>query len=96
MPKVHEIGNKWFIQFTNFPFKWGTKLTVKGWTQEIQEPYRTAEPLIFRLPRYKAVAVGKWSGQKDEETALNEALQRRDLTEDDFQEEKGWRPPDQD
>lgn len=93
MPKVHDIGKNWFIQFTSFPFEWGKRITVKGWTQEIEEPYRTAEPLIFRLPKYKAVVVGKWSGTKEEEQALNDVLQRRELTTDDFQEEKGWTPP---
>lgn len=96
MPKAHDIGKNWFIQFTNFPFEWGNRVMVKGWTQEIQEPYRTAEPLVIRMPRYKAVVVGKWSGVKDEEEALNRALQRRDLTYADFQEEKGWTPPVQD
>lgn len=96
MPKVHNIGTRWFVQFTRFPFEWGKKCVVKGWTQEIEEPFRTSKPYILRLPKYHALVIGEWSGQKEEEEALNEALQRRDLTYEDFQEEKGWVPaPDE-
>ena len=93
MPKVHKIGAKRFVQVTNFPYEWGKKVIVRGWTQEIEPPYRTSEPLIVRLPFYKAIVFGKWTGFKQgEEEALNSALSRRDLTYDDFTEEKGWTP----
>ena len=65
---------------------------MRGWTQEIEEPFRTAEPLIVRLPFHKALVFGKWTGaQSDEETALNNAMQGRVLADEDFQE--GWTPP---
>ncbi len=97
MPKVHNIGSKYFVQLTNFPFKWGFKVIVRGWTQEIEPPYRTSTPYIVRLPRYKALALGKWEGTRTEEEALNLALERRDLTYEDFSEEAGWTPaPDSD
>jgi hypothetical protein len=96
MPKAHNLGPL-FVQVTNFPYEWGKKLVVKGWTQEIEEPFRTSEPLIFRLPSYKALVVGRWTGVRDEEEALNSALERRDVTYDDFTEEAGWTPaPDSD
>ena len=91
MPKVHSVGPL-FVQFTNFPYKWDGKFVTKGWTQEIDEPFRTSVPTIIRLPFYKALVFGRWSGTKPEEEALNDALGRRDLTEDDFTEEKGWVP----
>ena len=97
MPKVYEIGPKYFVQLTNFPFNWGFKVIVRGWTQEIEPPYRTSTPYIVRLPGYKALAFGKWEGTRTEEEALNLALERRDLTYDDFSEEAGWTPaPDSD
>ena len=68
---------------------------VRGWTQEIEEPYRTSKPLIVRLPGYKALVLGRWSGMKNEEEALNGALERRDVTYDDFTEEAGWTAPEQ-
>ena len=91
MPKTHDIGPL-FVQVTNFPYKWGLKVFTRGWTQEIEPPYRTSKPFILRLPFYKAIVFGKWTGTKSEETALNDALARRDLTYDDFTEEKGWTP----
>ena len=91
MPKAHDIGPL-FVQITNFPYKWGHKLFTRGWTQEIEPPYRTSKPFIVRLPSYKAIVFGRWTGAKSEETALNDALARRDLTYDDFTEEKGWTP----
>jgi hypothetical protein len=92
MPKVHNIGKQHFVQIVHFPVKWENKLLVRGWTQEIEEPFRTAEPFIFRLPKHKAFVYGKWTGtQPDEETALNRALEGRVLTDEDFQE--GWEPP---
>ena len=96
MPKAHNIGPL-FVQVTNFPYEWGTKVVVRGWTQEIEEPFRTSKPFIFRLPKYKAIVFGLWSGSKTEEDALNSALGRRDVTYDDFTEEAGWTPaPDSD
>lgn len=96
MPKAHNIGPL-FVQVTNFPYKWDGKFAVRGWTQEIEEPFRTATPLIVRLPKYKALVLGRWTGTKEEEDALNSALQRRDVTYDDFTEEAGWTPaPDSD
>ena len=96
MPKAHNIGPL-FVQLTRFPYEWDGKFVVRGWTQEIDEPFRTSEPLIFRLPNYKALVMGRWTGAKDEEDALNSALERRDVTYDDFTEEAGWTPaPDSD
>lgn len=91
MPKVHNIGPV-FVQVTNFPYEWGNKFVVRGWTQEIEEPYRTSKPFIVRLPSFKAIVFGYWNGVKTEEEALNGALNAREATEDEFSEEKGWTP----
>jgi hypothetical protein len=98
MPKVHNIGSKQFVQIlNNYAADWGWRVAVRGWTQEIEYPFRTAAPLIVRLPLRKAIVFGRWNGTLSEEEALNIAVQRRDLTDDDFQEDKGWVPaPDQD
>jgi len=96
MPKAHNIGPL-FVQVTKFPYEWDGKYLVRGWTQEIEEPFRTSTPLIFRLPNYRALVVGRWTGAKSEEEALNSALERRDVTYDDFTEKAGWTPaPDSD
>ncbi|CAB4167047.1 hypothetical protein UFOVP964_146 [uncultured Caudovirales phage] len=97
MPKVHNIGPKYFVQLIPLPVIWGKKVMVRGWTQEIEEPYRTSAPLLVRLPKFKALAFGKWTGFKSEEDALNSALETREVTYDDFTEEAGWTPaPDSD
>ena len=91
MPKVHNIGPV-FVQVTKFPYDWGNKVVVRGWTQEIEEPFRTSQPLILRLPKYKALVCGRWTGVKNEEEALTGALETREVTYDDFTEEAGWTP----
>jgi hypothetical protein len=93
MPKVHNIGKQHFVQLlTNYRVEWGFRVAVKGWTQEINEPFRTSAPWIVRLPFDKALVCGKWTGRvDDEEDALNRALQGRVLKDEDFQE--GWTAP---
>jgi hypothetical protein len=96
MPKVHNIGPV-FVQVTKFPYEWGSKVVVRGWTQEIEEPFRTSKPFILRLPKFKALVCGRWTGLKTEEEALSVALETREVTYDDFTEEAGWTPaPDTD
>ena len=95
MPKVHNIGPV-FVQVTKFPYEWGSKVVVRGWTQEIEEPFRTSKPFILRLPKFKALVCGRWTGVKDEEEALSVALETREVTYDDFTEEAGWTAPDSD
>lgn len=93
MPKIHDIGPNHFVQLIDFPVQWGWKLAVRGWTQEISEPFRTSEPLIFRLPFHKALVVGKWTGKVEDETeALMRATEWRIVDYDDFREEAGWTP----
>jgi hypothetical protein len=91
MPKVHNIGPV-FVQVTKFPYEWGSKVVVRGWTQEIEEPFRTSKPFILRLPKFKALVCGRWTGVKEEEEALSGALETREVTYDDFTEEAGWTP----
>ena len=81
-----------FIQVTRFPYEWGNKVVVRGWSQEIEEPYRTATPFIVRLPKYHGLVLGRWGAMKEEEEALSGALARREVTYDDFTEEAGWTP----
>ena len=91
MPKVHNIGTV-FVQVTKFPYEWGSKVVVRGWTQEIEEPFRTSKPFILRLPKFKALVCGRWTGTKTEEEALSGALETREVTYDDFTEKAGWTP----
>ena len=92
MPKVHKLGTKHFLQLVELPLLWDKKLIVRGWTQEIEPPFRTSQPFLVRLPKYKVLVFGKWTGTKTEEEALNSALETREVTYDDFTEEAGWTP----
>jgi hypothetical protein len=98
MPKVHNIGKQYFIQYFRYPAKWGFKVIVRGSSQEIAPPFRIAKPYMIRLPFYRTLVIGKWTGsQPDEETALNNAMQGRVLQDEDFDKDKGWQPaPNQD
>lgn len=97
MPKVHKLGTKHFLQLVELPLVWDNKLVVRGWTQEIEPPFRTSQPFLVRLPKYKVLVFGKWTGVKTEEEALKSALETREVTYDDFTEEAGWTPaPDSD
>jgi hypothetical protein len=96
MPKVHKLGTKHFLQVVELPLVWNKKVVVRGWTQEIEEPFRTSQPFLVRLPKYKVLVFGKWTGFKDEEEALKSALETREVTYDDFTEEAGWTAPDSD
>jgi hypothetical protein len=91
MPKIHNIGKQHFIQYFRLPAQWGWKIIVRGETQEIEEPFRTAKPYMIRLPFYRTLVIGKWTGQLNEEEALRKAIQERVLADEDFQE--GWTPP---
>jgi hypothetical protein len=91
MPKVHNIGKQHFVQFFRLPVKWGWKFVVRGETQEIEYPFRLAEPIMIRLPFYRVLVIGKWLKElQDEEIALNKAMQGRVLSDEDFEE--GWTP----
>lgn len=93
--RLINIGKQRFIQYTSFPYNWEKKVTTRGWTQESEEPYRSATPLILRLPRYKALVFGKWTGVKEQEE-VEQLLGIREVTYDDFKEEAGWVPaPDE-
>lgn len=91
MPKLHNIGPNYFVQFFRYPVKWGMKIVVRGESQEIDVPFRTAKPLMIRMPFYRVLVIGKWTGQRNEEDALKSAIQERVLTDEDFLE--GWQPP---
>lgn len=92
MAKVNQIGKQYFTQYLKYyPANWGYKLGVSGWSQEIDEPFRTGVTFILRLPFHRAFVLGKWVGELPEETALNKAIQGRVLKDEDFEE--GWTPP---
>lgn len=77
MPPVHQIGKKRFIQTMDYP---STDFPIidRGYTQEIEWPYRKGDSLVLRIPfARKALVVGKWVGTVDEQDALETAVGAR-------------------
>lgn len=55
-------------------------IVERGWTHEIEEPYRRGSCLVFRFPFAKhAIALGVWREKQEEEQALTAALWGRHL-----------------
>lgn len=79
MPQVHDIGKKHFLQFMKYPTRKFPFLDL-GSTYEIEEPYRSGESLVFRVPlTRRAVVVGRWVGVMSEDQALRTAIRMREL-----------------
>jgi hypothetical protein len=57
-----------------------------GWTQEIEEPFRYGKCLVLRLPYGKVgLGIGVWLKQKEENDALLEAIQGREVALDELE-----------
>jgi hypothetical protein len=83
VPKVHDIGSKFYVHRMAYP---STKfpLSERGFTQEIDFPYRDGKCLVVRIPLTRqAVCVGVWGDDRDEEEALTDALRARTLTDEE-------------
>lgn len=77
MPAVHQIGKTRFIQTMQYPSR-RFPLVDRGFTQEIEYPYRKGDSLVLRAPLSRwALVVGKWTGSLDEQEALETALSAR-------------------
>lgn len=81
MPEVHDIGSKHFTHRMDYPTK-KFPLIDRGHTQEIEWPYRSGSSFVLRAPLTKrALVIGRWTGEVDEEQALIEAIGVRELGE---------------
>lgn len=69
-----------YVQGIKYPHRNFLPIVEKGWTHEIEEPYRKGDCLVFRLPFIKhAIAIGRWGEEQDETEALTAALWGRHL-----------------
>lgn len=89
MPNTKEVGSLFAHTMkypnTNFP------LFEKGFSQEIDHPFRKGSSIVVRLPlSTTALVIGKWGAEQDEDDALTEAIGARfiDFGEIDVQEER--------
>lgn len=85
MPMVRDIGSSWFVQVMPYPLHQWWPLIEVGHTQEIEGDYRSGKSLVIRFPRQKALVVGRWNKQiNDEEEALTRALRAREVSISDL------------
>jgi hypothetical protein len=69
-----------YVQIIKYPHRKTLPIVEKGWTHEIDEPFRKGSCLVFRLPFTKPGFVIGWFGEpQDEIEALTAALWGRDL-----------------
>ena len=63
MSKVHDFGKEGrFFQFIHYPVKGWYE---RGWTQEIEPPYRFADSRVFKFFYHRAIVFGKWGPKTD-------------------------------
>ncbi len=79
MPQTHDIGSKTFVHRMDYPSR-DFPVIDRGHTTEIEYPYRSGKSLVIRIPfSTRAVVIGRWGDQQDEETALQTAIGWREI-----------------
>jgi hypothetical protein len=69
-----------YVQKIEYPHRKLTPFIEKGWTNEIEEPYRLGTCLVFRIPFTKpGFVLGYWKYPQDEESALTNAIWGRSM-----------------
>jgi hypothetical protein len=88
---MKEFG-KLYVDTLKYPHRKFLPIFEKGWTNEIEEPYRRGSCLVFRFPFTKpGLVIGRWKYTQDETEALINAIIGRpieDVTLDDMWEWK--------
>lgn len=69
-----------YVEKIKYPHRKFLPIVEKGWTHEIEEPYRKGTCLVFRAPFTRTGFVcGKWKLYQDEVDALTGAIWAREL-----------------
>lgn len=69
-----------YAQVVKYPHRKPLPVLEKGWTNEIEEPYRRGSCLVFRLPFAKfGLVFGIWREKQEETVALTAAVWGRHL-----------------
>jgi len=75
MPKVYNIGPRFYAQVIPYPIKWSFKTFFQvGHTSEIEEPFRVGKSVVVHFWKMKAFVLGMWTGVVDETEALTTAM----------------------
>ena len=73
------IGKSYVVKI-RYPHRNPLPIFEKGWTHEIDEPFRRGTCVVFRLPFTRTgIAIGVWGATQDETTALTAAIWGRHL-----------------
>ena len=69
-----------YVQVIKYPHRKPLPVVEKGWSHEIEEPYRKGSCLVFRLPYTKhGLVFGLWGASQEEDEALTAAIWGRHL-----------------
>jgi hypothetical protein len=76
---MKEIGAL-YVDTLKYPHRNFLPILEKGWTNEIEEPYRRGSCLVFRFPFTKpGFIIGLFGRPQEESTALTAAIWGREL-----------------
>lgn len=69
-----------YVTGLKYPHRKLLPVIEKGWTHEIEEPFRRGSCLVFRLPfTHPALVIGWWGPEQNEDEALTAAVWGREL-----------------
>jgi hypothetical protein len=69
-----------YVDLVTYPVKRFNFIIEKGWSQEIEEPYRHGSCIVLKAPFIKTgIAVGIWRYKNTENQALMAAIKARTL-----------------
>jgi hypothetical protein len=69
-----------YVTLVKYPHRNFLPIAEKGWSHEIDEPFRRGSCLVIRLPfTHPGIGIGIWGKPQDETDALTAAIWGRQL-----------------
>jgi hypothetical protein len=69
-----------YVTNVKYPHRKPFPIVEKGWSNEIEFPFRRGSCLVFRLPFTRpGIVIGFWGHAQDEDTALTSAILGREM-----------------
>jgi hypothetical protein len=69
-----------YVTLVKYPHRHFLPIVEKGWSHEIDEPFRKGSCLVIRIPFTRpGIGIGVWGAPQDEEDALTSAIWGRTL-----------------
>lgn len=86
-----EIGSL-YVDTLKYPHRKALPVVEKGWTNEIDEPYRLGSCLVFRVPFTKpGFVIGRWKHNQEESESLINAIMGRPIEDVTLDEILEWK-----